>query len=88
MGDVVGMFPQPENLRCACGSEWWSLRTADGKPGGLVVDAATGSITGRYGRLTCRDCGEETTACVFPPLSFPPLPELSTQIRPIREDRP
>lgn len=49
--------------RCACGSEWFSLRCADAElegvaPAGAVTIDEHGMITGHSGELQCLDCGE------------------------------
>lgn len=48
-------FPTPKqdavNSRCACGEEWW-------RGGAVVLDAATGSVTGRtVDDWRCASCG-------------------------------
>lgn len=44
------------NRRCPCGSEWFRL-IDDGKPGQVVVDDETGTVTGYAGTFSCSSCG-------------------------------
>lgn len=48
---------RPDDVaRCACGSEWFRLSTADGQAPAVTV-TTDGAITGYAGVLRCSECG-------------------------------
>lgn len=64
MGDVVG-FPREEasgNLACACGGEWFELKTnVSHIPHGALCFALDGHVSGFAGTPHCIECGRVRT---------------------------